>query len=162
MVCWNIGIQFPRLVTASLKFFQLNPSKWSWSSDAAMYYRVTVLGMLMVMVVMAAAQIVYFHIILKYQVASSLLRSVKILLDDQIGALFNDEASFIKYNFRRLTQTTQYYIDPLYTYFKVLVDRANVTEKRGDYRTMYQIWFFEIFLFFLLGYACISVIANIR
>ena len=162
MVCWNIGIQFPRLVTAGLKFFQLHPSKWSWSSDAAMYYWVTVLGMLMVMVVMAAAQIVYFHIILKYQVASSLLRNVKILLDDQIGALFNDEASFIKHNFRRLTQTTQYYIDPLYTYFKVLVDRANVTEKRGDYRTMYQIWFFEIFLFFLLGYACISVIANIR
>ena len=127
-----------------------------------MYYRVTVLAMLMVMVVMAAAQIVYFHIILKYQVGSSLLGNVKTLLNDQIGALFDNEASFIKHNFQRLTETTQYYIDPLYTYFKVLVDRANVTEKRGDYRTMYQIWFFEIFLFFLLGYAFISVIASIR
>ena len=162
MVCWNIGIQFPRLVSSISKFLQLNPSKWSWSSDAAMYYRVTLLGMLMAMVVMAAAQIVYFHMFLRYQVGCSLLQSIKSLLDDQVGVLFDNEASFIKHNFQRLTQTTQYYIDPLYTYFKVLVDRANATEKRGDYRTMYQIWFYEVLLMFCLGYIFFSIIAKIR
>lgn len=162
MVCWNIGVQFPRLVTTVSRFFQLNPAKWSWSSEAAMYYRVTLLGILMVTVVMAAAQIIYFHIFLRYQVGSSILENIRDLLDKEIGVLFINEASFIKHNFQRLTQTTQYYIDPLYTYFKVLVDRANTTEKRGDFRTTYQIWFFEVMLMLLLGNIVFSIIAEIR
>ena len=162
MVCWNISIQFPRLVTSVKKYLQLNSSKWSWSSEAAIYYQVTLLGMLMVMIVMAAAQIIYVHIFLRYQVGSSLLDNIKNLLDDQVGTLFDNEASFIKHNFQRLTQTTQYYIDPLYTYFKVLVDRADAKEKRGDHYTMYQIWTCEILLMFLLAYGFISITAGIR
>ncbi len=162
MVCWKIGIQFSRLVGTVSRFFKLDPSKWSWTSEAATYYRVTLLGIIMVMIVMATAQIVYFHMFLRYQVGSSLLQNVKNLLDDQVAALFNNEAKVIKHNFQRLTQTTQYYINPLYTYFHVLVNRANSTEKRGDSRTMYQIWFLEILLLMMLGYVFISVMAGIR
>ena len=126
-----------------------------------MYYKVSALGMLTVMVVLAAAQIVYFHLFLQYQVGPSLAQKIKALLDNQVGTLFRTEAQFIKQHFQQLTEATKYYVDPLYMYFKVLVDRAAATEKRKSFRTIVQIWFFEILLFCLLGHVVLWMITGL-
>lgn len=152
MVCWKIGSQFSKLVRHGLSIFKVEPAKWSWSPDAIRYYKVSALSIMVVLVIMASVQIVYFHLFLQYQVGARLAESIKAMLDNQVGALFSKESRFIKQHFQQLTMTTQYYVDPLYTYFKVLVDRASRTEKRQNYRAVFKTWFLEILLLFLFAY----------
>ena len=159
MVCWNLGIQFPRLVSFGLKLFKLDRTKWTWSPEAATYYKVSVLGMLTVMVVMAAAQIIYVHLVLQYRVGPELTQKINTMLDEQIGSMFTRDAQFIKQHFSQLTEVTKYYVDPVYNYFKILVDRAAVSERRGDFRVTFQIWFLEILLLFLLGFVMLTIMA---
>ena len=126
-----------------------------------MYYKVSALGILTVMILLATAQLLYFHIFLQYQVGPSLAQKIKALLDTQVGTLFTLEKKFIKQHFQQLTEATQYYVDPLYTYFKVLVERAAATEKRKSFRTIVQIWFFELLLLCLLSYVVLWMIAGL-
>ncbi len=128
-----------------------------WTRMDTQYLLSHFFSMLFVMCLLAAFQIVYFHVILSYNVAEGIMGGVVNTLDTSISSVFTNQTAYIKESFLYVARAAQYYVAPLYTYVQALTDRANAAERVNDTGRMYQIWLAEITIACVLMYAMLRI-----
>ena len=116
-----------------------------------------VFSMLFVMSLLAAFQIMYFHISLSYSVAEGIMGGVVNTLDTSISSVFTNQTTYIKESFLYVARAAQYYVAPLYTYVQALTDRANAAEVVNDTGRTYQIWLAEVTIVSVLIYSMLRI-----
>lgn len=145
MGCWKISDIF-----TGVRLWIL-PETEMWSSATSQYILVNIFSMLLVMVLVLTLTVLYTHVVLSYEVSSSVLRGITNAVSQEMNYLFKSQTEYMIQNFRYVVKAADYYVSPVHGYVRTLVEKADLDAiDNGDQRK-YATWFVEILLLFLIS-----------